>query len=162
MTLTADTAAAAVTHDTRQVNDVVAAAVAGDRLAVYRLLSHVQPAVMRYCRARLGGGAAATTAARHICRTVVTKLPDLRDTTVVYAFVHGIAAAAVDAAVRTPAGRTGLPATFAVLSPAQREVLVLRVAVGLSAEETASALGSTPGAVRRVQHNALEILRAAA
>ena len=37
----------------------------------------------------------------------------------------------------------------------QREILVLRVVVGLSAEETAEAVGSTPGAVRVAQHRAL-------
>ena len=45
------------------------------------------------------------------------------------------------------------------LTPRQREVLILRVAVGLSAEETAFAVGSTPGAVRVTQHRALNRLR---
>jgi len=41
----------------------------------------------------------------------------------------------------------------------QREILLLRVVVGLSAEETAEAVGSTPGAVRVAQHRALARLR---
>lgn len=41
----------------------------------------------------------------------------------------------------------------------QREILTMRVAVGLSAEETADALGMTPGAVRVAQHRALAKLR---
>lgn len=41
----------------------------------------------------------------------------------------------------------------------QREVLVLRVAVGLSAQETADALGMTAGSVRVTQHRALGELR---
>jgi RNA polymerase sigma-70 factor (ECF subfamily) len=41
----------------------------------------------------------------------------------------------------------------------QREILVLRVVVGLSAEETADAIGSTSGAVRVAQHRALTRLR---
>ncbi|GAB49300.1 RNA polymerase sigma factor ShbA [Mobilicoccus pelagius] len=41
----------------------------------------------------------------------------------------------------------------------QRELLTLRVAVGLSAEETASSLGMTAGAVRVAQHRALARLR---
>jgi len=45
------------------------------------------------------------------------------------------------------------------LTPRQREVLVLRLAVGLSAEETAQAVRSTPGAVRVTQHRALGRLR---
>jgi RNA polymerase sigma-70 factor, ECF subfamily len=47
-----------------------------------------------------------------------------------------------------------------VLTARQRQVLVLRIAVGLSAEETAKQLGSTPGAVRVTQHRALDRLRA--
>jgi RNA polymerase sigma-70 factor, ECF subfamily len=46
------------------------------------------------------------------------------------------------------------------LTPRQRTVLVLRIAVGLSAEETAEAISSTPGAVRVTQHRALNHLRA--
>jgi RNA polymerase sigma-70 factor, ECF subfamily len=45
------------------------------------------------------------------------------------------------------------------LPSAQREILVLRVAVGMSAEETGRALGMTPGAVRVAQHRALTRLR---
>ena len=47
-----------------------------------------------------------------------------------------------------------------ILPPKQREILVLRVAVGLSADETAEAVGSTAGAVRVAQHRALNKLRA--
>ena len=43
-----------------------------------------------------------------------------------------------------------------LLPPRQREVVLLRVAVGLSAEETAEAVGCTPGAVRVAQHRALK------
>ncbi|MDT7700223.1 MAG: polymerase sigma-70 factor, subfamily [Pseudonocardiales bacterium] len=38
--------------------------------------------------------------------------------------------------------------------------LLLRVVVGLSAEETARAVGSKPGTVRAMQHRALASLRA--
>jgi RNA polymerase sigma-70 factor, ECF subfamily len=40
-----------------------------------------------------------------------------------------------------------------------REILVLRVALGMSAEETAATVGSTSGAVRVTQHRALAKLR---
>lgn len=43
-----------------------------------------------------------------------------------------------------------------------RELLLLRVVVGLSAEETGRALGMSPGAVRVAQHRALTRLRALA
>lgn len=45
------------------------------------------------------------------------------------------------------------------VSDKQREILDLRVVLGLSAEETAEAVGSTPGAVRVTQHRALNRLR---
>ncbi len=49
---------------------------------------------------------------------------------------------------------------FKVLSPKQRDVLVLRVILGFSAEETAHALGmASAGAVRVTQHRALNELR---
>ena len=51
-----------------------------------------------------------------------------------------------------------LPA-LSLLPIKQREILVLRVVVGLSAEETAAAVGSTPGAVRVAQHRALARLK---
>ncbi len=45
------------------------------------------------------------------------------------------------------------------LPPVQRELLLLRVVAGLSAEETGAALDMTPGAVRVAQHRALARLR---
>lgn len=44
----------------------------------------------------------------------------------------------------------------------QRELLLLRVVAGLSAEDTGTALGMSPGAVRVAQHRALAKLRAVA
>ncbi|GAC81928.1 putative RNA polymerase ECF-type sigma factor [Gordonia malaquae NBRC 108250] len=41
----------------------------------------------------------------------------------------------------------------------QREILVLRLVVGLSAEETADMVDSSPGAVRVAQHRALSKLK---
>ncbi len=41
----------------------------------------------------------------------------------------------------------------------QQEILTLRVAVGLSTQETAAALGMTTGAIRVAQHRALNKLR---
>ena len=49
---------------------------------------------------------------------------------------------------------------LAVLPEKQREILILRVVVGMSAEETAEAVGSTAGAVRVAQHRALARLKA--
>jgi RNA polymerase sigma-70 factor (ECF subfamily) len=48
---------------------------------------------------------------------------------------------------------------LAALTGGQREVLRLRVVVGLSAEEAAAILGATPELVRVTQHRALNRLR---
>jgi RNA polymerase sigma-70 factor, ECF subfamily len=48
---------------------------------------------------------------------------------------------------------------LAALTDRQREVLRLRIVVGLSAEQTAVILGTTPQAVRLIQHRALNLLR---
>lgn len=64
-----------------------------------------------------------------------------------------------DAAVRAELGRT-LRAVLAELPDAQRKILVLRVALGFSAEHAARIIGSTAGAVRVAQNRALTALRA--
>lgn len=51
-------------------------------------------------------------------------------------------------------------ALLEALPERQREIVVLRVAVGLSAEDTGAILAMTPGAVRVAQHRALATLRA--
>lgn len=48
---------------------------------------------------------------------------------------------------------------LAVLPEKQREIVILRIVVGMSAEETAEAVGSTAGAVRVAQHRALTRLK---
>ena len=48
---------------------------------------------------------------------------------------------------------------LSVLPEKPREILILRIVVGMSAEETAEAVGSTPGAVRVAQHRALAKLK---
>ncbi|MFJ6214409.1 RNA polymerase sigma factor ShbA [Streptomyces sp. NPDC092296] len=51
---------------------------------------------------------------------------------------------------------------LACLPRRQRELVLLRVAAGLTAEETGEVLGMSPGAVRVAQHRALTRLRALA
>jgi RNA polymerase sigma-70 factor, ECF subfamily len=58
------------------------------------------------------------------------------------------------------ADRALLHELLAELPELQREVLVSRVALGYSADETARMIGSTPGAVRVTQHRAMVKLRA--
>jgi RNA polymerase sigma-70 factor (ECF subfamily) len=126
--------------------------------------------------------------AQDICLAVISALPNYEIKGLSFrAFVYGIAAHKVTDAFRAIGrNRTGpvaelpdspilhdgpeqrlLAAEMAQrlgyllhrLTPRQREVLVLRIAVGLSAEETAKIVGSTPGAVRVTQHRALNRLR---
>lgn len=169
--------------------EVVAAAVAGSRDAVELLLRAVRPAVLRYCRARLGGSVvSADDVAQEVCLAVLKALPRYQDQGRPFlAFVYGIAAHKVADAHRygarnrvdpvadvpdgpvTEAGpellllrgelSEEMSRLLDVLAPKQREILLLRVVVGLSAEETAEAVESTPGAVRVAQHRALTRLR---
>ncbi|MEV6208372.1 RNA polymerase sigma factor ShbA [Kitasatospora sp. NPDC051914] len=182
-----------------QLNEVVAAAVAGEGPAVDALLAYVHPLALRYCRGRLvrlPGGARhhVDDVVQEVCVAVLCALPRYRDEGRPFeAFVYGIAAHKIAdlqrAAMRGP-GSTVIPPDDlpetpdeslgpeerALLSsdaawikellsnlPArQRELVLLRVAAGLSAEETGEVLGMSPGAVRVAQHRALSRLRALA
>lgn len=131
---------------------------------------------------------AADDAAQEVLLAVLNALPRYRDEGRPFeAFVFGIAAHKV-ADVQRAAFRNAIPtdempdgadlnmtpeervvqagdvqlaqALLERLPESLRELLLLRVAVGLSAEETGRALGMTPGAVRVAQHRALTRLRA--
>jgi RNA polymerase sigma-70 factor (ECF subfamily) len=132
--------------------------------------------------------ASADDVAQEVCLAVLTALPSYRDQGRPFlAFVYGIAQHKVADAHRAAArNRTDpvpeipdgvsdavgpeqralrfelnerLARLLDVLPAKQREIVVLRIVVGLSAEETAGAVGSTPGAVRVAQHRALARLR---
>jgi len=125
--------------------------------------------------------------AQEVLIAVMTALPRYRDQGRPFlAFVYGIAAHKVADAHRSAArntsgaaeeipkavghvsgsGQRALQTEFAgrldqllgMLPDKQREILVLRIVVGLTAEETADAVGSTPGAVRVAQHRAMHRL----
>jgi RNA polymerase sigma-70 factor (ECF subfamily) len=128
--------------------------------------------------------------AQEVCIAVLSALPRYRDMGRPFAsFVFGIAAhkiadalrSAVRAAVPTedlpdgPDDRPGPEETvvryieaerardlLTRLPDHQRELVLLRVVAGLSAEETGNVLGMTAGAVRVAQHRALARLRAMA
>jgi RNA polymerase sigma-70 factor (ECF subfamily) len=126
--------------------------------------------------------------AQEVCMAVLTALPRHRhEGRPFLAFVYGIAAHKVADAHRAVARNRCEPVSEApetlvteegpeqralqgeayermarlllVLPERHREIVVLRVVAGLSAEETAKTVGSTPGAVRVVQHRALARLR---
>lgn len=169
--------------------ELVKLAVLGDRRATDQVLRYLRPVVVKYCRARVGRSATtADDVAQEVCLAVLTALPNYREQGRPFlAFVYGIAAHKVADAHRAlgrnraepvaevpdQAVRGAGPEEFVlrgelngtlgrllhILPAKQREILVLRVVVGLSAEETADAVGSTPGAVRVAQHRALGRLR---
>lgn len=128
--------------------------------------------------------------AQEVCIAVLAALPRYRDMGRPFAsFVYGIASHKVADAVRS-ATRSAVPTEdlpdgpddgpgpeemavayteaqrardlLARLPGHLRELLVLRVVTGLSAEETGSLLGMSAGAVRVAQHRALARLRAIA
>jgi RNA polymerase sigma-70 factor (ECF subfamily) len=134
-------------------------------------------------------GLSADDIAQEVCLAAITALPRYKDQGRPFlAFVYGIAAHKVAdahrAAARNRADPTEVvPERFSleagpeqlalqsessarmakllqVLPDKQREILILRVVVGMSAEETAEAVGSTAGAVRVAQHRALTRLKA--
>jgi RNA polymerase sigma-70 factor (ECF subfamily) len=173
-------------------DELVAAAMNGDRRAVGAVIAIVRPLVVRYCRARLGrmdrSSVSADDVAQEVCLAVLTALPGYRvQGRPFLAFVYGIASHKVIDAHRAASRNRSEPVAdvpdgmesadgpeqralqvemtgemarlLDTLPDKQREILVLRVVVGLSAEETADAVGSTPGAVRVAQHRALARLR---
>jgi RNA polymerase sigma-70 factor, ECF subfamily len=134
-----------------------------------------------------GSEHAADDVAQEVCIAVLTALPRYRDQGRPFeAFVIGIAAHKV-ADVQRAAMRLAVPSNDLPDSPDQRlgpedemlrrldakrlrelldqlpahqrELLILRVAVGLTAEETGTTLGMSAGAVRVAQHRALSRLR---
>jgi RNA polymerase sigma-70 factor, ECF subfamily len=137
-----------------------------------------------------GSEHAADDVAQEVCLAVLAALPRYQDQGRPFeAFVFGIAShkvadvqrSAVRAAVPTdempdepdlgpgPEDQAVRSSDAAMvrslldrLPATARELLILRVAVGLSAEETGSALGMSAGAVRVAQHRALARLRAMA
>jgi RNA polymerase sigma-70 factor (ECF subfamily) len=134
-------------------------------------------------------GLSADDIAQEVCLAAITALPRYKDQGRPFlAFVYGIAAHKIAdahrAASRNRADPTDVvperlsneagPEQMAIdsessarmtkllqiLPEKQREILILRVVVGMSAEETAEAVGSTAGAVRVAQHRALARLKA--
>src|ERR1700754_103644 len=125
--------------------------------------------------------------AQEVCIAVLSALPRYRDMGRPFAsFVFGIAshkiADALRSAIRSAVPTQDLPdgpdqgpgpeetvvryieveharRLLARLPDNQRELLLMRVVSGLSAEETGNVLGMSPGAVRVAQHRALARLR---
>lgn len=168
--------------------DVTRAAIAGDTVALDSLLRHMRPLIYRYCRTRLPDPQTAEDVTQEVMLAMVQALPTHQsDSHTVEAFVFGIATKKIAMAHRStyrrredlfesPAERPDLSPgpheqaessdTLASLvrllddlPPRLAEVLMLRIAAGLSAAETGAVLGMTEGAVRVAQHRALSRLR---
>ncbi|MER7073654.1 sigma-70 family RNA polymerase sigma factor [Terrabacter sp. NPDC000476] len=136
---------------------------------------------------RFGAEDTAQDVAQEVCMALVTALPTYEERGVPFeAFVYTITARkladAQRSAMRAPTPVAEVPdatdegptpesvavlrddasaalALMQTLPAQQREILTLRVAVGMSTDETAAALGMTTGAVRVAQHRALAKLR---
>jgi RNA polymerase sigma-70 factor (ECF subfamily) len=164
----------------------------GDREALERLLGELRPRIFRYVLARTLDPHMADDVTQEVSVTVTQSVHRYVDQGRPFtAWVFGIAANKMSESRRATGRRRetsfavlperlGDPAyepeqvvarletsarVAALLEslPAQQaEILRLRVAAGLSAEETAAVLGISAGAVRVAQHRALVRLRAAA
>ena len=162
---------------------------AGDRAATEQLVTQLRPRVFRYVLARVLDPHLADDVTQEVTVTMLTALPRHVDNGRPFtAWVFGIAANKISESRRTAVRRretateslpersaeTSLEPETAVLRlettryvaklldrlPAvQGEILRLRIAAGLSADETADVLGMTAGAVRVAQHRALARLR---
>lgn len=170
-------------------NELATRARRGEPAAAAELLTRIRPGVLRYCWAHLGtlgrGDLSPDDVAQDVCLAVFEALPRYQDRGLPFtAFVYRVAANKVADAHRSPPLRTieslperaddaRDPETRAVhadlsrrlrplladLTHTQREIIVLRVAAGLSAEETGAVLGKTAAAVRMTQSRALARLR---
>lgn len=178
-----------MTGDSAELRALVIRAQTGEAAALDELVRRIRPHVFRYVLARLIDRSSAEDVTQEVTMTVVSALPRYEDVgRPVLAWVFGIAMRKVSEAHRSlrrhpewPADalpdcpvETDGPETAAVrldtarrmadllatLPHPQDEIVRLRVAAGLSAEETAAALGMTAGAVRVAQHRALARLRA--
>ncbi|ALG07051.1 sigma factor-like helix-turn-helix DNA-binding protein [Kibdelosporangium phytohabitans] len=128
------------------------------------VLGTIKPVVVRYCRARIGrrdgSFAVADLVARESLYAVLRALPEGDEP--LLAVTYRIAAELVDEELDGAAGCPDSQLDVAALPVGEREVIVLRVLCGLTAEQTAEATGNAPSAVRLLQHRALEKLRKAA
>lgn len=173
-----------------ELAELVPRAVEGDSRALQRIIRIVHSQVLRYCRARVGGGRQPTAEdiAQETCLAVATSIHKYVDMGRPFmAYVYGIAFNKVTDAHRSMGRDKSSPmdeapehadtayspeeaalvgdssnrvrALLNTLSERAREIIILRVFVGLSADDTAEIVGSTPGAVRVAQHRALTQLR---
>jgi RNA polymerase sigma-70 factor, ECF subfamily len=160
---------------------LIAEAADGDQRALRELAGIVVPFVDCYCRIHLGTTKTAQQVARGVSTKILKTLPSyLRSCAPFWGYVYGVTARAVaDAQHSSPEhsdpvhrfeGPSGqqlvdpscarlVAQLLATLPAEQREVLVLRVPLRLTVEDTAKIVGTSPATVRLIQHRALNRLR---
>ena len=165
---------------------LVMAAKAGDAAAFGALYERYRDAIYRFCLSRTGSSHDAEDLTADVFVKALQSIDRYQDRGLPFAaFLYRIARNAaidrartlkqplsVDGLVTEPASKQDveLEAAFAVektillaaltkLKPEHRDVIVMRFIEGYSALEVAAALGKTEGAVRTLQHRALERLR---
>ena len=177
-----------LTEEPTSLVSLVASAQAGDAEALEQLIGQLRPRVFRYCLSKLLDPHAADDVTQEVTMAMLTAVPRYVDQGRPFsAFVLGIAANKVSEARRVNHRRREsqleqipdravesdgpeqsslrletareMAALLAQLPERQAEILRLRVAAGLSAEEVGAVLGMTATAVRVAQHRALARLR---
>jgi RNA polymerase sigma-70 factor (ECF subfamily) len=167
---------------------LVESARGGDAEALAQLVSVLRPQIYRYCLSRLLDPHAADDVTQEVTVAMITAVPRYVDQGRTFrAFALGIAANKVSESRRTVRRRREIPteqvperaseadtpeqstlrleasremaSLLEQLPPTQAEILQLRVAAGLSADEVGAVLGMTANAVRVAQHRALARLR---
>jgi len=152
---------------TARLPTLITEAAAGDQRALTALAAIVVPVVKHYCRVHLGTTEAAEQVAQGISRTIIKTLPSyLRSRAPFWGYVYGVTARAVADAQRYTTPEHSYPGSarllaqlLATLPTEQREVLILRIPLRLSVDDTAKIVGTSPATVRLIQHRALNRLR---
>ncbi|OYD71888.1 hypothetical protein [Rhodococcus sp. OK302] len=141
-------------HDS--LDRLAAAARSGNAASMAGLYLAIRPMVVQRARAELDP-AAVESVADAACCAVVNSVPDRSAPD--EPLLHLVYSTTSRMIARTGAeSRTRLPAGIDVLPEREREVLILRVIVGLDADDTAIALGNTRSQVLLAQYRALRTL----
>ncbi|MFC4244772.1 sigma-70 family RNA polymerase sigma factor [Gryllotalpicola reticulitermitis] len=172
-----------------ELSELVGRGQAGDTDAVDELVRRLRTRIFAYVLARIGKREEAEDVTQETCLALTSALPDFDAKSGKFtSFVFGIASNKVLMSQRSRGRRPEVPvaevpeessvapgpaeryehddslrrllAQLDELPERHRDVLLLRVVAGLSADETAAALGTTAANVRVIQHRALSSLRA--
>jgi RNA polymerase sigma-70 factor (ECF subfamily) len=173
---------------TRALNAWIVRAQAGDEVALESAMAEIRRGVLRFLIVRGHSLHDAEDLTQDICLNLLRSMPGWRDTGSSYwAFVFSVTRNKVADRHRTVGRDRSVPLAeppevadtdpgpeeqvlvaegvgrmaelLDELSPTHRDLLVLRVVVGLNTQETADTLGLSRGSVHVLQHRALAKLR---